>query len=148
MQVTHESRSAIERAHLFLQLASDCGVNNRIEFEAYIEAAIVFSRASLHRLQAQHEEHPQWKTWWNGLRGNPSVEFFRTERDWLLKEAPPKIGQRAFAASIGSSQPSYEPTKASEFYFFEDPQVSATHTVARHLHELHEVIKNAEANFV
>ncbi len=148
MQVTHESRSALERSRLFLRLAADCAADQRVEFEAFIEAAIVFARAALHRLQAKHERHAQWKSWWRGLSGNPAIEFFRTERDWLLKEAPLKIGQRGFAASIGSSRPSYEPSKASEFYFFESPDVPATDTVVGHLKELERVLKNGEATFV
>jgi hypothetical protein len=123
-------------------------VDQRIEFEAFVEAAIVFARAGLHRLKARHESHAQWKTWWDSLRGNPAVEFFRTERDWLLKEAPLTIGQRGFAASIGSARPSYEPSKASEFYFFETPDVPAIDTLNRHLEELDGVLKNGEATFI
>lgn len=148
MQVTHESRSALARSQLFLRLAVGCTADQRVEFEAFVEASIVFARAAMHRLQAQHEKHAQWKSWWTCLRGNPAVEFFRTERDWLLKEASPKIGQRAFVASGGSSRPSYEPSKASEFYFFESPDVPATDTIARHLKQLERVLENGEATFV
>lgn len=147
MQVTHQSRSALARSQLFLQLAEECSADKRVEFEAFLEAAIVFARAALHRLQAQHEGHSMWKTWWKSLRGNPAVDFFRTERDHLLKEAPPKIGQRAFAASVGNSAPSYEPGKAGEFYFFEGPDIPATSTVGRHLRELETLLQIAKATF-
>lgn len=148
MQLTHESRNALERSRLFLRLAANCAVDQRVEFEAFIEAAIVFARAELHRLQARHKGHAEWKTWWDSLLGNPAVEFFRAERDWLLKEAPPKIGQRGFAASVGSSRPRYEPSKASDFYFFESPDAPAIDTVSHHLNELERVLKNGEATFV
>lgn len=147
MRVTYESRSAVSRSRLFLRLANECSPDERVEFEAFIEAAIVFARAALHRFQALHESHPEWKAWWNALRANPSTDFFRAERDWLLKEAPPKIGQRGFVASVGSSQSNYEPSGAGEFYFFEDSSVPATDTIARHLEELERVLKEAEVLF-
>ena len=100
MQVTHESRSAIARSHIFLRLAVECPADKRIEFEAFLEAAIIFARAALHRFKADNSNHPQWNYWWASLRGNPSFEFFRTERDWLLKEASPKLGsERSLRAS-------------------------------------------------
>ncbi len=147
MQVTHESRSAEARSQLFLEMASECSADRRVDFEAFLEAAIIFGRAALHRFQTRHKSHPEWPQWWDGLRENPSIEFFRTERDWLLKEASPKIGQRAFVGGAGRSPASYEPTKAGEFYFFE-PEAPATTTVDRHLTELRRVLKEAEAAFV
>lgn len=148
MHVARESRSALARSQLFLRMATECAADERVEFEAFIEATIVFARAALHRFQAQHERDSRWKGWWSGLRGNPSVEFFRAERDWLLKEAPPRIGQRGFAVSIGSSSPGHEPTTAAEFYFFEDSDGPATDTVTRHLQELARVLQSADALFV
>ena len=76
-----------ERSRLFLRLARECGADRRVEFEAFLEAAIVFARAAVHRLQFQLNRHPRWIDWWDGLRGNPSIEFFRIERDSLLKNA-------------------------------------------------------------
>lgn len=153
MRVTHESRSAEARARLFLNKASECSAENRVEFEAFIEASIVFGRAALHRFQKRHGNHPRWKPWWDGLLKNPSVGFFRTERDRLLKEAPPMIGQKAFAGvSVErggvSTPPGNHPTKASEFYYFEGPEVPATVTVERHLAELERILKDAEVAFV
>jgi hypothetical protein len=135
-------------------MASECAADRRIEFEAFLEAAIVFARAAVHRLQTRHRNHPQWKAWWASLGGNSSVQFFRTQRDWLLKEAPPKIGQRAFLKSLvvrgwQRSQPlGYEPTKAAEFYFFEEPDIVATYTVERHLAELERLLKEADVLFL
>jgi hypothetical protein len=83
------------------------------------------------------------------LRGNPSIEFFRIERDWLLKEAPPKTGQRVFAGMFvngGPSLPPYVPSKAGEFYFFE-PNEDATETLARYLQDLERVLQDAEGTF-
>jgi len=153
MYVTHESRSALARSHLFLKIACECSADKRVEFEAFVEAAIIFARAALHRFKTRHESHPDWKHWWNGLRGNASIEFFRTERDWLLKEASPKIGQKAFVGSVimgtaTASPASYSPMKAGEFYYFEGPEIPATVTVDRHLKEVERLLKEAEAKFV
>jgi hypothetical protein len=130
-------------------MACECEADRRVEFEAFLEAAIVFARAALHRLQSQHKRHTKWDGWWNELRGNPSIEFFRTERDWLLKEAPPKIGQRLIAGTFvngGHSLPPYVPSKAAVFYFFE-PNADAIDTVERHLQELDRVLQDAEDTF-
>jgi hypothetical protein len=148
IKLTHESRSAISRARFFLEKAKMCPVDARVEFEAFLEATIVFARAALHRSQSQHKKHVPWKEWWNGLRGVAAVEFFRTERDWILKEAPPKIGQRIFAASVGSTEPSYSPAVASELYYFDDPGTPAAMTVERHLGDLEKRLADTERLFL
>jgi hypothetical protein len=148
IKLTHESRSAISRARFFLEKAKTCPVDARVDFEAFVEAAIVFARAAVHRLQSRHEKHAQWKEWWNGLRGFPSIEFFRTERDWILKEAAPKIGQKIFAASVGSTEPSHSPATAAELYYFDDPSIPATITVERHLDDLEKRLADAERLFI
>lgn len=144
MTVTHASRTAAARARLFVQLAADCHADKRVEFEAFVEASIVFARAALHRLQTRHRRHPQWQSWWSALATNPSVEFFRKQRDWVLKEAPPRIGQRGFVGCAGSSNPGHTPTLADEFYFFESAAVSATSTLFAHLQEIERLLAEAE----
>ena len=147
IRLTHESRSAVSRARFFLEKAKACPVGARVDFEAFLEAAIVFARAAVHRLKSQHEGHAQWKAWWDGLRDDPAVEFFRTERDWILKEAPPKLGQKIFAASVGRAAPSYSPARAAELYYFDDPGVPATATVERHLNDLEKRLAEGERRF-
>ncbi len=147
MQVTHDSRSAISRANFFLGLAEAAPPESRVEFEAYLEAAIVFARAAVHRFQSKHKKHPQWKSWWNALLKDASVNFFRAERDWILKEGAPKIGQKVFGAFIGPGEESsegYVPARATEFYYFEDPDIPATETVRRHLDALAKLLADAE----
>jgi hypothetical protein len=145
MRVTSESRGAPSRARFFLEKAKACKGNERVDFEAYVEATIVFARAVLHRLQSRHRKHPQWKSWWDSL-SNPAVEFFRIQRDWILKDAPPKIGQRVFAPTVGGPE-AYVPIAASEFYYFESPDIPATVTVERHLAALEVLVADAEARF-
>ena len=150
MQLTHDSRSALSRARFFLERAQTSLADSRVEFEAFLEASIIFARAAVHRFNAKHEKHPAWKKWWNGLSGNPAAEFFRVERDWLLKEAPPKIGQKVFGPFIGpggTQEQAYTPEKADEFYYFEDPGTSATATVAKHLDALATLLADAERQF-
>jgi hypothetical protein len=144
--VTRESRTALARARLFLEKARACSSDARIDFEAFLEATIVFARSAIHRFQAQHPRHPAWGPWWDSLRGHAAVDFFRRHRDCILKEASPKVGQKAFVASIGGGG-AYQPVLASEFYHFESPNVSATDTVARHLAELEELLREAETRF-
>jgi hypothetical protein len=145
--LTLESRHALSRATFFLEKAKACSADARVDFESYLEAVIVFSRAAIHRLKTKHEHHPDWRSWWDSLRGDPSVDFFRTERDWILKEAPPKIGQKVYVPSIGSDRPSYVPVHAREFYYFEGPDVPATDTVEKHLKTLEKLLAEAERRF-
>lgn len=147
MIVTHASRTAVARAKLFARLAYECRADQRVEFEAYLEASIVFARAALHRLQSKNRSHPNWHIWWEPLKANPSVEFIRRQRDWVLKEASPRVGQRCFAASVGQSAPSYEPSRADEFYFFESHAESAVATLSRHLQEVERLANEAEVLF-
>ena len=53
MRLTRESREALSRARFFLEKAKGCASDDRGDFEAYLEAAIVFARAAVHRLQAR-----------------------------------------------------------------------------------------------
>src|SRR5688572_27646057 len=88
----HDFRSAIARSKLFLQLASAVPAGSRTDFEAFLEASIVFGRAAVHRLQSKYHKRAGWDAWWDHLLKEPSVNFFRKERDWILKEGPSKLG--------------------------------------------------------
>jgi DNA-directed RNA polymerase specialized sigma24 family protein len=119
----------------------------RVDFEAYIEAAIVFVRAAVHRTQSRYRRHRDWKAWWDSILSNNAVQFFRRERDWILKEASPRIGQILFAGTANASESRYETKLAEEFYYFEDPSTSATITVEKHLAELELLLTEAESRF-
>jgi hypothetical protein len=153
-EVTFESRGAIARAGFFLARAEKCPAEDRVEFESFLESAIVFARTALHRFQKKHRAHAAWKGWWNSLAGDPAVEFFRHERDWILKEGPTKVGQRVWIAGVvgrtpgGESVPeggAYQPELASEFYYYDqDPTIPATATVETHLSALEALLEDAE----
>ena len=81
-----------------------------------------------------------------GRSGNGSVKFFRLERDWILKDASPKVGQKIFGATIGRSD-AYVPALASESYYFEASEIAATDTVERHLIALEQLVRDAETQF-
>lgn len=130
-------RHAISRAQMFLALADKCSIQERDICEAFIEAAIVFGRTAIHRLQSRFKGHPNWKPWFESLLAEPSVMFFRRQRDHILKDGPPKIGQ-----IIGGA-----PARASDMYYFEDPTVSATATIRQHLTKLDALVADAETRF-
>jgi len=132
-------RHAVSRAELFVELADQCPFDQNDQHEAFLEAALVFCRTALHRLQTRYEKNPAWKSWWDGLLPNESVGFTRKERDFILKEAPPKIGQIAYAGS--------GPTLAKYSYYYEDRHVPAVDTVRRHVAELKRLVLEAEAKF-
>lgn len=147
MTVTHKSRGALDRARFFLEKAETCRAPERVDFEAFLEASIVFARAAIHRLKTKYNRHPGFKAWFDSLRGDPAIEFFRTERDWILKEAPPKIGQIVYATSVGTDAPTHVPDTAGKFYYFEAPAIPATATVARHLQALEACLAEAGRRF-
>ena len=113
-------------------------MNDREGFEAFLEAAIVFGRAAIHRLQAKAGKHPEWKQRFGNLRGDDAVEFFWKQRNFILKEGPPKVGQIISGNPIRS---------AAELYYFENPAVRATDTVRRHQEIVATLVRDAEAKF-
>jgi len=131
-------RHAISRAYFFLNQAEKCTFAERDAFEAYLEATIVFARAAIHRLKSRYKAHPAWKAWFESLRTDPAVAFFRSYRDFILKEAPPKVGQII----------KFEPvSRAAEHYYFEDPTIPATETLRRYLDSLADIVAKAETDF-
>ena len=132
-------RDAISRARQFIELARKCSFAERDEHEMFVEAAIVYGRAALHRLQAEFKSATGWNPWWDGLRQDPSVEFFRQERDFLLKEGPTKVGQ---VIRVGSTS-----DQAEDFYYFEDPDTPATDTISRHLDRIEQLVQDAQKRF-
>lgn len=116
-----------------------------------MEAAIIFGRAAVHRFKTRHEKHPAWKAWWGSLLNDATMVFFREERNWILKEGPPKIGQKIAMPSIGPGGlhiPAAPVASASALYYFEDPATPATATIGRHLTALERLLKDAETLFV
>jgi hypothetical protein len=111
-----------------------------------LEATIVFARVAIHRVHEaaknKARSNPSMKAgvkaWWDSLRDDPAIEFFRVERDFILKQGPPKVGQ---LVKVGGPAP----LKAEELYY--DPAVRATATVERHLNSVESIVKNAEAQF-
>lgn len=147
--VTHESRGALERAQFFLDKAIACNADERVDFECYLEATIVFARAAMHRFKKRLWGRSGFSVWWGGpLRKHPAVMFFETERNWILKDASLKIGQKGFAASVGGESPSWQPSKAGDFYYFENSSIPATETVTRHLAALKSLLGEAEQRFL
>lgn len=136
---TFPSRHAISRARFFLDMAESCELNRRNEFEAFLEAAIVFGRSALHRVQAEFEGHPKWKAWFEALRENQSVQFFRVHRNFILKEGPPRIGQKIIFGEVVEN--------AGDLYFFDEPDVTASETVRQHLDQLTCVVEEAMGLF-
>lgn len=147
MRVTPESRHAVSRARFFLEKANACPADARVEFEAFLEASIVFARAAVHRLKTKYELHPRWRSVWDSWEQQVSVLFFRDERNWILKDAPPKLGQRIFTASVGCSEATAAPGSAAGFYYYDDPAIPATATVERHLASLEILLAEAEQGF-
>lgn len=132
-------RDAVSRARQFLEMGQRCTHEERDEYEAFLEAAIVFGRAAVHRLQSRFKKHPNWEAWWDSLNLNESVQFFRVERDYLLKEGPTKVGQ---VIRLGART-----ERADEHYYFESADVPATATVEWHLKQIEQLVEQAEGLF-
>lgn len=144
MGVTPESRHALSRARFFLEKAKACLPDARVDCEAFLEASIIFARAAVHRMKTKYEGHPKWRAMWDSWAQQRAIQFFCEERDWILNQAPPKLGQKIFAASIGSSEPTAVPSSAAELYYYDDPEIPATATVEGHLASLEILLIEAE----
>jgi len=114
-------------------------MDERDEYEMFLEAAIVYGRSSLHRLQSQFKSANGWDAWWGGLREDPSVNFFRRERNFLLKERPTKVSQ---VVRFGVTS-----NRAQDAYCFQDSDVPATRTVCKHLDRMEELVQEANGKF-
>jgi hypothetical protein len=155
--VTHDSRKAIERAKLFLAKAKNCSTDQRVDFEAYLEASIIFARTAMLRIQGNHKKKKEFKDWWDSLKKDPSVLFFRYQRNPIIHKHPPKLGQILQTPLIPASghvggQPveddepyvidmqtisSEEHSHASDLYYYKnDPSTPITQTVEDHLNKL------------
>ena len=136
-------RHGISRARFFLQKAVECNADQRDEFEAYLDAAIIFARTALLRVESDYKNHPDWKLWWNNLltdcRTTPAVEFLRHERNHILHQAPARINQRILAG--------YTQKFASELYYYEIPETPPTRTVEKHIDTTENIILDADKRF-
>jgi hypothetical protein len=77
------------------------------------------------------------------------TRWVRKERDQILKEAPPKLGQMLFvgtaAATPCTAEPPDEPRLAAEFYYYEAPGTPASVTVEKHLDALCTLLTEARS---
>jgi len=153
---TADSRSAIARAYYFLEKAENFTSTQIDDSEAHLEAAVIFGRTALHRLQTKYENRPGWKAWWDSLLADASVDFFRRERNVILKEGPSKFGRNAWAGGIGGAGGIGEggaggiggaPALAKYFYYYDDYQTPATETVRKHLPVIARYVRDAEKKF-
>jgi len=103
-RVSPHSRHAIERAKFFLAKAKECPADNRVDFEAYLEASIIFGRSAIHRVKSAYKREAEFKDWWDSLFDDPSVKFFKDERDFILKEGSAKLGQKLFCHLLNRQQ--------------------------------------------
>ena len=113
-----------------------------------MEAAIIYSRVAIHRLHREALQrakgNPHLKgdvdAWWDSLREDPAIHFFRIERDFIAKVGPPKVGQ-----IIRSGGPA--PEKMEELYYYGNPDIPATETIERHLRPVERIVTDAEERF-
>jgi hypothetical protein len=133
------TRHAISRARQFLGLADECTVEQRDRCEAFMEAAIIFCRTALHRMQSQYERRPGWKAWWDGLLNDPDLNFIRQHRDWIVKEAPEKFNQVIYPGQVR--------LLAVDCYYYEHHTIRATTTLRRCLDATERHIRDADARF-
>ena len=145
-------RDAITRAWFFLEQARGlpyrANIGEHEPFEAYLEAAIIYSRVAIHRLRREALQRakgdPRLKAevdaWWDSLREDPAIRFFRIERDFIAKVGPPKVGQ---IIRLGGPAPE----KMEELYYYETPDIPATETIECHLRSVERIVTDAEERF-
>jgi len=144
-------RDAITRAWFFLEqgrrLPYRADFGEYEAFEAYLEAAIIYSRIAIHRLHSAAEQRakgdPHLKAevdaWWASLLEDPAIPFIRDQRNFIAKEGPPKFNQTIWAGG--------SPEKMEELYYYETPDIPATETIERHLRSVERIVTDAERRF-
>jgi hypothetical protein len=146
-------RDAITRARFFLEQAR--GLPYRADFseyepfEAYLEAAIIYSRVAISRLHTAAEQRakgdPHLKAevdaWWASLLEDPAIPFIRDERNFIAHEGPPKFNQNIMMGGPAPGQ------KMEELYYYETPDIPATETIERHLRSVERIVTDAEEQF-
>ncbi len=134
---------AISRARFFLKKAVGCNADQGDEFEAYLDAAIIFARTALLRIESAYKSHPHWRPWWDNLlvdhNTSPAVEFLRHERNHILHKASAKINR---VIHIGQTL-----AGASDSYYYETSEISPTDTVQKHIDTTENIVLDADSRF-
>jgi hypothetical protein len=133
-------RDALSRARLFIALARKCHAAERNEHEAFLEAAIIYGRTALLRLETAYENRVGWTNWWAPLLRNQSVRFLRNERNTIIHECPPRVGQ-----NIRLDEGNH--VAADYYYYGKDPNVRAVDTVEQAINETETLIGQATVLF-
>ena len=133
------NRDSVSRSRMFVEMARQCDLAHRDEHEAFLDAAIVFARSALHRLQSAYKRKPTWSAWWSSLASDPSVQFLRYHRNFALQGAPAQVGQVVHAGGGESF--------AFDHYYFEHYTVPAVDTLTRHIDRIEEIVQDAETRF-
>jgi hypothetical protein len=132
---TKFDRDSISRARLFIEMARECDMDHRDQHEAFLDAAIVFARSALLRLQSANKRKPGWSAWWSALAADPSFTFLRHYRNFELHERPQLV-------SAGGDR-----SLALDHCCFGDHTVPAVDTLARHMDRIEEIVRDAEPRF-
>ena len=132
------ARHALARADFFLSLAEKCSASQLEEFEAYLEASIIFARSAMNRLITEFSKHPHWKPWFTLMSGEASVSFFQNERNYILKERSPPLTQIINVNAV---------SRASELRQFKDSAVDSASFTRSHLSTYATLLNEAEVRF-
>lgn len=133
-------RNALSRAIFFLSKADACKITEKDDCLAYLEASIIFARAVAHRVKECKKE--AWDSW----KEEPAVRFFREERDFILKENSPKIGQKIYAPFFVNGGESIPPSEKSgpDLFYFKDSNKTAAKEISDNLNELEKLLSAVE----
>ncbi len=100
----------LERAQFFLEQAESSGLSDRLSFEHFLEAAIVFGRSVTFHLQKEFSVRTGFDEWYaekqTQMKSDQLFIFFKEKRNYILKEGPvpvPKTKTIAITDSITTS---------------------------------------------
>lgn len=153
--VTANSRTPLSRAKLFIKMAKNCSLDDCIEFEALIDASIVFARSAIERYgksnNTRHGQDARWQEIWNSWKKDTTIMFFTDNRNLILHEAPLKINQRLFASFFDASRSetitSTDSPYYADLYYFNDKNLPATEELENHLMKLEELFNKTSQIF-
>lgn len=151
-------RTPLQRAREFLARAERLTGNDRREFDDYVQAAIVFGRSVYHYLDSLAEAanaEATYRAWFRAkkkaMASDAVLEFFRRERDMMLKERTEGVRRRvttsAHAAAYMSGYAEMRVIRGAPWYrrspriLWQDASATLMRPLKRWRHQLGEGLK-------
>jgi hypothetical protein len=91
------AKGTLQRASFFVDRAEIVGPGDRVAFQHFLEAAIVFARSVTLHLQKEYSHNSGFDAWYDNwqqkLKADSLARFFLEQRNYVLKQGPLQISK-------------------------------------------------------